>query len=172
MLADAGHHARATRPPDVVITAGVDRALAQADPGRHRVRVHVAAGVVVLSGVVESQRARLAAQQAAHRVEGVLDVVDDIDVSPQGRRQTDTAIARQVRAVLEADPGVPHRAVHTTTTRGWVTLEGVVASWSEQDAAERAVLRQPGVRGVTNLVTVPEPAARTKQTAVAVLGGF
>src|SRR5579884_4316782 len=48
-------------------------------------------GVVTLRGTVRSHAERLAAQEAAHRVAGVLDVANDIDVKiPGSLAKTDT----------------------------------------------------------------------------------
>lgn len=44
------------------------------------VGVEVNAGVVTLTGTVSSWAKRMAAQEAAHRVGGVLDVANDVDV--------------------------------------------------------------------------------------------
>jgi BON domain-containing protein len=54
----------------------------------------VSGGVVTLSGSVDSYAKRLAAQTAAHRVAGVLDVANDLQVQiPSESARTDTEIA-------------------------------------------------------------------------------
>ena len=59
---------------------------------------------VTLMGIVDSWAKKLAAQQAAHRVAGVLDVANDVQVKPPGTGQhSDTEIAQAVRAALEWD---------------------------------------------------------------------
>ena len=68
------------------------------------VGVQVASGVVTLTGTVTSWAKRVAAQEAAHRVIGVLDVANDIQVKvPGGLTRTDTQIAQAVRQALEWD---------------------------------------------------------------------
>jgi len=122
------------------------------------VGVEVDDGIVTLTGTVASWPARLAAQEAAHRVAGVLDVANDIHVKlPSSSERTDTDVARTVRAALESDLQVPHERISTTVSDGVVTLEGNVDYWSEHDDAGRAI-RLPGVREVRNLLTV-EPRA-------------
>lgn len=55
------------------------------------VGVEVNSGVVTLTGTVSSYATRLAAREAAHRVSGVLDVADDIQVKvPSFSRLNDT----------------------------------------------------------------------------------
>ena len=123
------------------------------------VGVEVDDGIVTLTGTVDSWPARLAAQEAAHRVSGALDVANDIHVKlPTSSERTDTDIARTVRAALEWDLQVPHERISTTVSDGVVTLEGNVDYWSEHDDAGRAIRNLPGVREVRNLLTV-EPRA-------------
>lgn len=120
--------------------------------------VAVTNGVVTLTGTVNSFAKKLAAQDAVHRVAGVMDVANDIKVKTLGAGvQDDTEIARAVRHALEWDVWVHDQAIQTTVSDGWVTLEGEVESLTEHEDAERAVNKLVGVRGVTNkLVVVPK----------------
>ena len=119
------------------------------------VGVAVKKGVVTLTGAVNSYAKKLAAQKAAHRVPGVLDVANDIEVKVTGSlRRTDSEIARAIRHALEWDVLVPSNKIHSTVANGWVTLEGDVEFYSERADAERAVAHLPGVRGVTNEIAV------------------
>jgi osmotically-inducible protein OsmY len=122
------------------------------------VGVEVHDAIVTLTGTVESWTARLAAQAAAHRVSGVLDVANDVMVKlPGSYERNDTDIAEAVRAALEWDVLVPQERIQTTVASGVVTLEGKVDLWSQYDDAARCVRNLAGVREVKNLITV-EPA--------------
>jgi len=119
------------------------------------VGVEVDAGVVTLTGTVTSWAKRLAAQEAARRVIGVLDVANDIKVKvPGGFARNDTEIAQAVRRALEWDVYVPEDKIASTVTDGRVTLEGTVERWSQRDDAERAIRNLTGVKAVTNKITV------------------
>lgn len=123
------------------------------------VGVQVERGVVTLTGTVSSWPQRIAAQDAAHRVAGVLDVANDIRVKlPGSPLRTDTDIALAVRHALEWDVLVPDKQICSSVTDGWVTLEGDVEYWSQREDAENAVRNLAGITGVTNRITV-EPAA-------------
>jgi osmotically-inducible protein OsmY len=125
------------------------------------VGVEVDAGVVTLTGTVSSWGKRLAAQQAAHRVAGVLDVANDITVVLEGSAiRTDTDIAHAVRHALLWDDFVPEHRIHSTVSNGMVTLEGEVDFGSEREDAERAVRNLAGVRWVTNNILVKPPEVR------------
>ena len=122
------------------------------------VGVEVDNGLVTLSGTVSSYAKKLAAQEAAHRVRGVLDVVNDITVRIPGTGgRTDADIAQAVRQALEWDALVPEENIETKVSNGWVTLEGQVDRWSQRQEAESAVRRLAGVLGVTNQITVSAP---------------
>lgn len=119
------------------------------------VGVEVHEGIVTLTGTLESYAKKLAAREAAHRVVGVLDVADDIQVKvPGSLGRTDTEIARAVRSALEWDAFVPDQRIHSTVTEGFVTLEGAVATLREKEDAEAAVRNLTGVRGVRNALLV------------------
>jgi osmotically-inducible protein OsmY len=124
------------------------------------VGVEVDKAVVTLTGSVSSWAKKLAAQEAAHRVEGVLDVANDIVVkSPGTTPVTDTEIAQAVRQTLVWDVFVPHERITSTVSNGWVTLAGTVDFWNEREAAERAIRNLQGVRGLTSNILVKPPAA-------------
>ena len=119
------------------------------------VGVQVARGVVTLTGTVTSWAKRVAAQEAARRVIGVLDVANDISVNaPGGFVHSDTEIAQAVRQTLEWDVFVPNEKITSTVTDGWVTLEGSLERWSQRDDAARAVRNLTGVKMVVNKITV------------------
>jgi osmotically-inducible protein OsmY len=119
------------------------------------VGVEVSQGVVTLTGTVSSWAKKMAAQEAAHRVAGVLDVANDIQVKPPGSLgRTDTEIAQAVRRALEWDVFVPEQRIQSTVSSGIVTLEGNVDFWSQREDAEKAVRNLTGVRGVNNRIQI------------------
>lgn len=126
--------------------------------------VKVSNGVATLTGVVSSYAKKVAAQEAAHRVSGILDVANDIEVRAIDLfARTDTQIASAVRNVLEWDALVPNERITSTVSGGWVTLEGAVDYWREREDAERAIRRLNGVVGVINKLTVQTRAVDPKE---------
>jgi osmotically-inducible protein OsmY len=123
------------------------------------INVEVNEGVATLTGTVSSLAQKIAAQDAAHRVAGVLDVANDIEVKPVNLFvRTDTEIASHVRSALEWDALVPNELIQSSVSDGWVTLEGEVDYWRERNDAEQAILRLAGVVGVINKITVRKRA--------------
>jgi osmotically-inducible protein OsmY len=139
------------------------------------VGVEVNEGVVTLTGRVDSFAKREAAQKAAHRVMGVLDVANDIQIHiPHTFERTDTEIAQAVRQALEWDVFVPHEKIQSTVSNGLVTLTGAVDRWVQRDEAYHAVSKLSGVRGVVNNIRVlpleqptPEKVRETIEKALA-----
>jgi osmotically-inducible protein OsmY len=140
----------------------------------NEIGVSVKDGVVTLTGWVDSYTKKWAAEEAAHRVKGVRAVANDIEVRiPVSAERTDADIALAVSRAIEWDAMVPPDKVKVTVSRGWVTLEGEVEWQFEKEAAERAVRRITGVRGVTNLIRLkpatPSPSDIKQQIEAALL---
>ena len=127
--------------------------------------VRVREGVVTLTGEADSLSRKLAAVRAAHRVRGVLDVVDEIEVRPSHPLgTTDADLARAVRHALEWDVFVDDKKIRSTVSEGVVVLEGEVDYITEREDAARAVRDLKGVRSVLNRIHV-RPAAAATDTA-------
>lgn len=110
-------------------------------------------GVVTLTGTVATYAEKISADRAAKRVSGVRAVANDIEVRPIGSlKRTDTDIAQAVLRALEWDIAVPHEKIKARVDNGWVTLDGEVALQFQRAAAEKAVRRLTGVRGVSNQI--------------------
>lgn len=136
--------------------------------------VQVREGIVTLVGTVNVFAKKFAAREAAHRVRGVLDVVDELHVkTPNMGGRTDVDIARAARTALEWDAFVPNEQITSTVSLGIVTLEGSTDTWAQRLDAERAVRGLEGVRGLINqIVVMPKPvdASKLKAEIEAALG--
>jgi osmotically-inducible protein OsmY len=121
----------------------------------NEIGVTVKDSVVTLTGWVDTFSKKWAAQRSAHRVRGVMAVANDIEVRlPSSAERTDSDVAAAATRALEWDAFVPIERLEVTVSKGWVTLKGEVEWEFQRREAERAVRRLPGVRGVTNLVSV------------------
>src|SRR5262245_20107025 len=113
--------------------------------------VTVKDGVVTLTGHVSRFPEKWEAERAAQRVAGVKAVANDIEVRlPVDSERTDEDLARAAVNALEWDTSVPENRVKITVENGWITLTGQVDRQYQKLAAEQAVHRLVGVRGVTN----------------------
>ena len=120
-----------------------------------QIGVSVSDGVVTLRGAVSTLQQKWTAERAARHLVRVRAVANDLDVSPTGNAaRSDSAIAEVAANALEWDSAVPDGAVKVTVRNGWVTLTGTVAHQYEKSAAELAVQRLYGVKGVANSIIV------------------
>ena len=124
---------------------------AQVQP--NEIGVSVKDGVVTLTGWVDSYLKKWSAEEAAHRVNGVKAVANDIEIKLSTER-TDADIAAAAVNALEWDAFVPSEKVQVTVSKGWVTLKGDVEWQYQKEDAERVVRRLSGVKGITNLISV------------------
>src|SRR5579863_6351880 len=121
----------------------------------NEIGVAVKDGVVTLAGFVDSYSKKWAAEEAAHRVQGVRAVANDVEVRlPGSAERSDPEIAEAAVRALEWDADVPADTVKVTVAEGWITLQGEVEWQYQKDSAERTVRRLSGVKGITNLIIV------------------
>ncbi|MBW4036088.1 MAG: BON domain-containing protein [Proteobacteria bacterium] len=113
------------------------------------------AGIVTLSGHVESYADKHAAEAITRRVRGVFGVAEDIVVElPVHIKRTDEDIAAAAVERLAWDVSVPRDSVKVTVADGWLTLTGRVGAHYQREAATRDVQGLIGVRGVSSEITI------------------
>ncbi|QJW95194.1 BON domain-containing protein [Frigoriglobus tundricola] len=116
--------------------------------------VAAANGVVTLTGVVATYAEKWAVERAAQRVEGVRGVAEEITIKPYGAHvKTDTEIADAAVTALKWHVWVPS-GIQAVVAQGWVTLKGEVNWEYQRTAAKDAVCFMPGVKGVSNDITI------------------
>jgi osmotically-inducible protein OsmY len=119
------------------------------------IAISVKNGVVTLAGFTPSYTDRLEAEKAAKRVAGVHAVANDIEVRlPAIDQRPDPDIARDAVAALKAELPISHDRIKVIVKDGWITLEGAVEWQYQKTAADSAVRKVKGVKGVTNVITV------------------
>jgi osmotically-inducible protein OsmY len=127
------------------------------DPKIDAARIGVAArsGVVTLTGQVPTYAEKIAAEDAVRRVKGVRAIAQEIEVHlPHEQRRSDTDIAERALRILDWDVFVPNSRITVEVSHGWVKLRGEVDWHYQRIAAEDAIRKLSGVRGITNTITV------------------
>ena len=113
------------------------------------------AGVVTLTGHVQSFAQKVAAERATVRVKGVKAVVEQIEVKlSHDIERSDENIARAAIERLVWDSSVPPDTIEIRVEKGWVTLNGEVDWHFKKEAAEQAVRTLIGVVGISNLIEI------------------
>jgi len=119
------------------------------------------AGVVTLTGHVESLAQKHAAETAVRRVKGVKAVAEEIEVRlPYETKRSDEEIAGAAIGRFEWDVSIPRDTIKVTVDAGWVTLTGEVDWHYQKDAASMDVRSLFGVTGVSNQITI-KPTVNT-----------
>jgi osmotically-inducible protein OsmY len=117
--------------------------------------VTVKSGVVTLTGKVNSLAKKSAIEKAVKRMPGVKAIALDVEIEIPGCSvRTDSDIALAAEHALKWDVLVPHDQIKITVFDGFITLEGEADWHFQKEAAEHAVSRLEGVRGVDNLIVV------------------
>jgi osmotically-inducible protein OsmY len=116
------------------------------------IKVVVQNGWITLSGEVDWQYQRKAAEDAVRKLSGVIGVFNNITLKravqvADIKRKIEQALAR--RAKVDAD------AIRIDVHDGnRVALEGTVESWDERDAVQDAAWSVPGVQSVDDRLTI------------------
>ncbi|OWK39822.1 BON domain-containing protein [Fimbriiglobus ruber] len=115
-------------------------------------------GVVTLTGVVATYAEKWAVEKAAQRVDGVKGLAEEITIKPYGVHvKSDTEIAAAAVSALDWHVWVPS-GIQATVAQGWVTLKGTVDWDYQRTAAYNAVRFMPGVKGVSDDITLKPTA--------------
>ena len=124
--------------------------------------VHVTTrqGVIVLTGKVGTEEARLAAEETAATIEGAKKVENHLAVVPTAARKTvdrkDDQIAKDVESRIEKDPSLKKADIDVHADKGMVTLTGKAPTLRTSVRASEVAYRVPGVRAVHNELSVEE----------------
>ena len=129
-----------------------------------KIGVIVHNGIVTLSGTVASYAEQCGATLASERVAGVKAIVNETKVElPSMHQRDDVDIAQAVVNALKWHVWVPHDTIKVKVGQGWVTLEGTVDAKFQRECADEAVRYLTGVKGLTNLITVRQPALNASE---------
>lgn len=116
--------------------------------------VAVEAGVVTLTGQVGNYSEKLRVEQAVRRVKGVKGIAEQIEVQYPGKKLSDGELTKLALDLLDWDVDVPGEGIAVRVEKGWITLIGTVKWHFERQAAESAVRKLPGIRGVNNQISL------------------
>ena len=126
-----------------------------------QIGVTAANGVVTLTGVVATYAEKWVVERATQRVHGVKAIAEEITITLSGpHARTDAEIAEAAVSSLKAHVWVPDD-IQPMVANGWVHLKGQVNWEYQRTAAKDAVCFMPGVKGVTNEITI-KPSVQPK----------
>lgn len=155
--------------PDGLITAKTKLALmADKDASAFDVDVDTAQNVVTLSGKVETDAAKAAAERVANGIEGVKTVNNQLQVVPDAKAtavdDSDENIRKAVNDLLDNDANIKDLDLRGEVNAGVVTLKGSVANPGELVRAAQAIRKVKGVKGVATTSVKMDADARPAGT--------
>ena len=114
-------------------------------------QVVVENGWVTLSGKAEWQFQKIGANSAVARLMGVKGVINNIKIESN---VAPSAVKEKIEAALQRHAASDAKGIRVSADGGKVTLEGLVDSWEEKEAAEDAAWATPGVTDVKNKLSI------------------
>ncbi|WP_405572617.1 BON domain-containing protein [Winogradskyella sp. Asnod2-B02-A] len=114
-------------------------------------------GTVMLTGVLDDYRKKVAAEDAVKNVRGVKALVGDIQVKYGANYQkTDLEISKAIIKAFEWNTAVPEDEISVEVRDGWVNLSGEVDWAYQKDAAKRVAENIIGVKWINNTITIKQ----------------
>ncbi len=145
-------HPRSPYPvTQVDIAKEVKRALLAASTVPDTVKAEISDYAVTLTGEVDWDFERQAAERAIQNLRGVYSVDNKIALSP---RPSSVETRKHIRRALVRNAQVDAERIHVTVSGTTVTLTGSVQSWAEKKQVERAAWSSPHVSEVDNRIAV------------------
>ena len=115
------------------------------------VQVTVQKGWVTLSGKVDWQYQKVAAESAVSKLVGVSGITNLIELKPHAEAKD---VKHKIMAALHRSAQVEANHVHVTVIGDKVRLDGKVKAWYERDIVRRAAWSAPGVTQVEDNIKV------------------
>lgn len=115
------------------------------------IQVKVQQGHVTLTGAVEWQYQRMAAERTIRKLGGVVGIANLITLKPKPAAHD---IKRRIEDALRRTADSEAASVRVSVADGAVTLEGKVRAYYERELIERAAWAAPGVRVVEDRIVI------------------
>src|SRR5271166_3389280 len=119
-----------------------------------RITIRVEHGVVTLTGEVEWRFQKTDAENAVHKLTGVVNVINYIKIATPAHAHE---VREKIQKSLQRSAELDALGITVQTDGGEVVLRGKVRAWYERDVAERAAWSAPGVTAVEDQLMV-EPS--------------
>ena len=115
------------------------------------IQVKVEKGWITLTGAVEWQYQKQAAESAVRHLSGIRGVTNVIEIKPHVAASD---VHRKIMDSLKRNAEVEADSIRVVVDNGKVILEGKVKAWYERNLAERAAWSAPGVKAVEDRLSI------------------
>jgi osmotically-inducible protein OsmY len=123
------------------------------------VDTNVVEGIVLLTGIVENQESRIEAVKIVWEVEGVNEVINEIEIGDKTSIKeyaNDVWITTQIKAFAARDIGLRFISYNIETIRGKVYLAGITSRPEQLETLLNITKSVKGVKDVVNYVVIKE----------------
>jgi osmotically-inducible protein OsmY len=117
------------------------------------VKVKVQNGWVTLTGEVNWDYQRRAAERAVRDLAGVRGIMNLITISPRVEPHN---LKERIEETFKREATLDAQNIQVEVNGSEVTLRGAVRTWLERREAEKAAWSAPGITKVNNLITIKE----------------
>ena len=118
---------------------------------KDKVKLSVEKGYLTLTGEVDWNYQKTAADNAVHRLTGVIGVANDIKIKPHVQAYE---VREQIKKALTRTASYEAEDLSINIDGGNVTLGGNLDNWYERDLAETATWSVPGVTHVHDKISL------------------
>lgn len=116
------------------------------------IKVKVADSLVTLTGQVDWNYQRDAAEREVRKLAGIAGVINSIDLKPAAKM---VDVKQKILDALQRHAQIEAKKIKVEIRdEGTVHLEGEVESWDERRAVKRAVWSAPGVRAIDDRLRI------------------
>lgn len=141
-------------PTDTEITANIEDKLNwNSQINATDISVRTTDGIVTLSGVVDTYWEKSLAEDVALYTDGVIDVVNDLTVTPI-KSIVDIDIENDIRRAFIRNSIIDDTKINVSVNAGIVTLSGVASSYLEKSRAHNIAKYTAGVVDVINDIII------------------
>lgn len=118
---------------------------------KDKVKVTVADGWITLEGKLDWDYQRRAAYKAVRDLHGARGVSNQIELNPTAKP---IEVREKIEAAFKRNAQIDAQNVRVEANGGLIVLRGIVGSFAEREAAQRAAFSAPGVTSVDNRIEV------------------
>jgi osmotically-inducible protein OsmY len=149
-----------------ITTAAKMRLIANSETPGFDINVDTNNGIVTLFGVVSTAEAKRASEAEVRKVDGVRNVVNDLQVVAEARQdrveQKDDQISKAIDARIHAHTGLANSKIDVAVSNGVARLTGTVNSRSDQVTALTVARSTAGVVRVIDELRLELPAVSAR----------
>ena len=160
MVVAEGDKSLGTAVDDATIKLNISRKLLTSENNLFiNTDISVVEGMVLLTGIVENQESRIEAVKIVWDVEGVKEVINEIEIGDKTSIKeyaNDVWITTQIKTLAAKDIGLRSVSYNIETIRGKVFLAGITSRPEQLETLVNITKSVKGVTAVVNYVVIKE----------------